>query len=194
MAADSALAEILHDHYKDTFAIVCDRERQRNRLFLIVLALLGLLVLLLQSSATLHLAIPKINILGLTVKLSKLPLCVVISTSWVFLTALLLRYYQLTLHVYKQYDYVHCLEERLSEALGSRDIITREGKAYLANKGHYFRHWTWRFYTLCFPLIRSLPLFCGRCSWSGVHPSPCSTVYLIGDGNTTCYSCCSLSR
>lgn len=37
--------EILHDHYKETFALVRDRERSRDRLFLVVIGLCGLLAL-----------------------------------------------------------------------------------------------------------------------------------------------------
>jgi hypothetical protein len=40
---DNQLLAVLHDHYRDTFAIIRERERERDWLFLVLIAVLGAL-------------------------------------------------------------------------------------------------------------------------------------------------------
>jgi len=150
---NEALANLLHDHYKDTFSHVRERERQRDRLFLIVLGLLGLLLLQLHHSLLLQQAVTEVTIAGAKFSLSRIPIPVLLSTSWVFLAVFLLRYYQVVIHIEKQYDYLHPLESRLSKALGEDGSIRRESTGYATKKYSFFRHWVWVFYTCLFPVI-----------------------------------------
>ncbi len=146
-------ANLLHDHYKDSFAHIRDRENQRERLFLVVIALLGGIVLQLRYSLILPQALPELTILGLKFKLANLPMAALLSTSWTFLSVILMRYCQIAVHVVKQYDYLHSLEKRLSWAIGGPDAIYRESTGYLTEKTKCFRTWTWFFYTWVFPAI-----------------------------------------
>jgi hypothetical protein len=77
---------------------------------------------------------------------------VLLSTSWTFLAALLLRYYRASIHVDKQYDYLHVIEKRLASVVGE-DCLAREGAAYLTKKFSAFRHVVWIFFTVLFPVI-----------------------------------------
>jgi hypothetical protein len=145
--------EILYEHYKDSYERIREREKQRDRLFLITVGLLGLLVLTLRYSVVLHAAIPEISLGGIKIKLSQVPINVLLSTVWTFLSALTLRYYQVTLDVEKKYDNLHTLEERLSAVLGDSNAIDRESAGYITKKGKLFRHWAWVFYTAAFPIV-----------------------------------------
>ena len=147
------LANHLYDHYKDTFSHIRERERQRDRLFLIVLGLLALLLLQLHHSLLLQQAVTEVTIAGLKFNLSKIPFPVLLSASWMFLAAFLLRYYQVVIHIEKQYDYLHPLELRLSKELGENRIIARESIGYTTKKASFFRHWVWLFYTGVFPAV-----------------------------------------
>lgn len=148
-----ALANLLHDHYKDTFFHIRERERQRDRLFLIVLGLIALVLFQLHHSLLLQKAVTELTIAGFKLNLSKIPFPVLLSTSWMFLAVFLLRYYQVVIHIEKQYDYLHPLESRLSKALGEDGSIGRESSGYITKKASFFRHWVWVFYTGLFPVI-----------------------------------------
>ena len=148
-----ALANVLHDHYKDTFSHIRERERQRGRLFLIVLGLIALVLFQLHHSLLLQQAVTEVSIAGFKLNLSKIPFPVLLSTSWMFLAVFLLRYYQVVIHIEKQYDYLHPLESRLSKALGEDGSIRRESIGYTTKKASLFRHWVWFFYTGLFPVV-----------------------------------------
>jgi hypothetical protein len=146
-------ANLLHDHYKDSFAHIRDRENQRELLFLIVVALLGGIVLQLRYSLVLPQTVSEVTIAGVKLKLSNVPMAALLSTSWTFLSVILMRYCQTAVHVVKQYDYLHGLERRLSATIGVENAIYRESTGYLTEKTKCFRHWTWIFYTKIFPAI-----------------------------------------
>lgn len=142
--------EILHDHHKDSFKNIREREKQRDRLFLILISLLGLLVFQLQYNLG---GIPEISILGVRVLLDKLPGAVILSATWTYFLVLLVRYYQVNVVVENHYDYLHWLEEQLSSLLGDEKFYRRESAAYLVKKAQGFRTWVWRFYTVAIPII-----------------------------------------
>jgi hypothetical protein len=148
-----ALANLLYDHYKDTFSHIRERERQRDRLFLIVLGLVALVLFQLHHSLLLQQAVTELTIAGFKLNLSKIPFSVLLSASWMFLAVFLVRYYQVVIHIEKQYDYLHPLESRLSRALGEDESICRESSGYTTKKASFFRHWVWVFYTGLFPFI-----------------------------------------
>lgn len=150
---NEALAGLLHDHYKDTYFHIRERERQRARFFLIVVCLLGFLLLQLHHSLLLQQTVTEITIAGAKLNLSNIPIPVLLSTSWVFLAIFLLRYCQAVIHIEKQYDYLHRLESQLSKALGEGGDIGRESAGYFTEKASLFRHWVWVFYTGLFPIF-----------------------------------------
>jgi hypothetical protein len=70
---------------------------------------------------------------------------------------LLLRYFQVAIHVDRQFDYLHNLENYISNLLGpdaiAKQIYRRESAAYLVKKGAHFRNLAWFFYSFVFPTI-----------------------------------------
>lgn len=159
-AENDKTLEILHDHHKDSFEHIREREKQRDRLFLIVIALLGLLLLQLQYNSA---GISEIAVLGAKLLLDKLPGAVILSATWTFFLVLLVRYYQATVVVENQYDYLHRLEQHISGLLGNEKLYRRESSAYLVKKAQGFRTWIWRFYTIAFPAIVILATI--RAAW-----------------------------
>jgi hypothetical protein len=70
---------------------------------------------------------------------------------WFLLLLLTIRYFQVAVHIERQYEYIHNLEDKLNEELG-KEVITREGKHYLS-KYPYFSDWMWFLYTIFFPVL-----------------------------------------
>lgn len=150
MDTDKELA-VLHDHHKDSFSLIRDREKQRDRLFLILIGVLGFV--LFQLTYAQLASITELSIGGLKVDLAKVPAAVVLSTSWTYLLVLLLRYSQLINAIEKQYHYLHDLEEYISKVFDSPGLYLRESRVYFSIKDEQFRHWVWGFYGFLFPCI-----------------------------------------
>jgi len=145
------LLETVHDHHKDTFSWVFKREQQRNRLFLAVVGLLGLLFL--------HRGYPA-GIAAVLNALAKLdngskpafPDEIVGTVLWIILFTMTLRYLQLSVIIERQYSYLHKIEAKLAEISGHDDLFRREGKAYGKNYP-VFSWWAFVVYSWIFPAL-----------------------------------------
>lgn len=148
----SEYAELLHDHYKDSFDHIRDREKSRDRYFLICIFLIGLLFLQVNYPAHFLAALGPFTIFGTSVHLVSLPLAALLSISWTLNLVFTLRYCQYSIFVERQYEYLHKLEKHISREIGGEDIFSREGAAYLENYPP-FSAWAWIFYAWMFPII-----------------------------------------
>src|SRR5829696_8318966 len=111
---EDAQREILHDHYKETFQYIRQRETLRDRLFLVLIGLYAVLAVQIQYPRKFDGTVETINLLGVEAAVSSLPLAAFLTATWVFVLAVTLRYCQTTINVERQYDYLHKLEEKLS--------------------------------------------------------------------------------
>lgn len=145
--------EILYKHYEDSFSLIRERERQRDRLFLITIGLLGLILLQLMYSIALFDAVDQVSIIGFSLSLKEIPIPALVSLSWTISCIILLRYYQVTVHIEKQYTYLHQIEKELSEHLKQPELISRESSGYHTDRFSLFRHWVWIFYTAIYPCL-----------------------------------------
>ncbi len=148
----NSVLDILHDHYKESFALIREREKSRNRLFLLVILLVGILFLQIQYPINFKAAIGNLKLPNASFSLDSLPLSSLLSLTWTFLFVITLQYCQQSINVERQYNYIHLLEEKISDLLGDTDVYRREGKAYIKDYPA-FSNWTWIFYTFLFPLI-----------------------------------------
>jgi len=130
LASAEKRLEILHDHYKETFARVVHVERTRDRLFLLLIVLFALLALEIGYPASFSDSVDTVTLLGAEIKLDALPLPAVLNATWVFALAIALSYARKAIWVNRQYDYVHDLEDVISPALGAGDMYRREGYRY----------------------------------------------------------------
>lgn len=152
---EDAPLEILHDHHKDSFSYIREREKQRDRLFLILIGLFALLSVEIPYPAEFGGALGTLRATGAEVDLGALPLPALLSASWVFTFAIALRYCQVSINVERQYSYLHMLEEKISQTLGDPDLYRRESKAYLEDYP-LFSDWAWICYVFVFPMIAAL--------------------------------------
>lgn len=146
---------ILHDHYKESFLYIRDREKQRDRLFLFIIALIGILFLEIQYAEIFPNIFKSINLESFNLNLSTIPIFVFLSITWTYLFVLILKYCQIAIGIEKQYEYLHILEKKISNIFNDKEIYSREGRAYLKNYP-IFSEFAWIFYVLIFPIIAIL--------------------------------------
>jgi hypothetical protein len=88
---------LLHDHYRDTFGQIREREQRRDRLFVILLLMFVLLVFQTIYPATVGDSVGKISIAGLEIRPRDLPLPALLDVTWVLTLLTGLKYCQTTL-------------------------------------------------------------------------------------------------
>lgn len=126
-------AELLMDHYKETFQLILYHWKVRNRLFIYILIILALVGLDSYSPGSLS----KLVNAYITHKVPKAPTLgfdVIGTAAWFLLLSLVIQYYQRSIFVDRQYHYIQRLEEQICSEMGG-DYVTREGKAYFSRTG-----------------------------------------------------------
>jgi hypothetical protein len=151
MSGDAPLS-IVHDHYKETFVLIRERERLRDRSFGFLIALFALLALEVYYPAQVGASIGVLHLLGTDIDLKQLPVALLIDATWVFALTIALGYCRTAAHVERQYPYLHHLEDWMSRALGDDSLYRREGRTYLSDYPA-FLNWAWFSYVIVFPLI-----------------------------------------
>ena len=168
---DEKCAELLLDHYKDTFQHILYHWRARNRLFVYILILLAVIALDTYQTGMLSDLVNAYVAKTLESPGQEAPcldFAVIRSAAWFLLLSLVIQYYQRSISVDRQYQYIANLEEQICQIMGG-DFVTREGKAYFSKTGAFKRGEESRrplflqavgpLYTYFFPLI--LTVFVG---------------------------------
>ena len=153
---DNTKLEILSDHYNETFELQKSNVERRDRLFLYILVLLGIILLYVLTPNVIGNWIDSFikNQINNQQPSNTSP---VINTSfigailWFGLLSLTHTYFQSVLHVQRQYDYIYNLEEELSRYFDDKAFI-REGKHYEKYKLK-FSSWTKIIFWNLFPLM-----------------------------------------
>jgi len=143
---------LLHEHYKETFIHIQDYLKLRDKLFGFVLVIITLMLFQLYSPAGSANAISELLAKKLELN-TVIDITFLSSIFWFALLGLVVRYYQTVVHIERQYDYIHSLEDQLSPEFKG-DAFTREGASYLANYP-LFSSWVWILYTIVFPTLLS---------------------------------------
>lgn len=149
---ESELIQVLHDHHKDSFSHIRDHEKKRDQYFLLSIFLIGALFFEVNYPSDFLEALGQLTIFGADIDIASLPLGALLSITWTLHLVFTLRYCQHSLFVERQYDYLHFLEQKISEAIGDKGIYRREGAAYLEDYPP-FTTWAWLFYVGVFPAI-----------------------------------------
>lgn len=149
---DNTKLEVLNDHYKESFSHIREREKQRDRLFAIIIAFVGILFLEIQYSDIFSNILGNIKLEFVELNVSIMPISVFLSITWTYLFIVVLKYCQSSILIERQYDYLHKLEKKISDVFEDQNIYCREGKAYL-DEYPLFSDLVWIFYILIFPTI-----------------------------------------
>ena len=149
---DKKHLDILYDHYKDTFTWVRSYISSRDQLLFLILLVLAVMLLQIFSPRDSGAILSKLisTKLGFDAPINP---AFVASLLWFALLALAIKYFQIVWIIEKQYEYIHRLEESLSETLTPMDrLFSREGAHYLRNYP-LFSEWSHYIYTMVFPLL-----------------------------------------
>ncbi len=144
---------LLHDHYKETFNHIQNHLKFRDRLFGYVLVIVTFMLFQMYSPSGSAGAITELLTKKLELKTS-IDISFLSSIIWFALLSLVVRYYQTVVHIERQYDYIHKIEDLLSSEY-DRNAFTREGESYLKNYP-LFSSWTWILYSIAFPALLSV--------------------------------------
>jgi hypothetical protein len=161
-------ADLLLNHYNDTFGYLWKHWLVRNRLFFYLLVLLFLMAVEVASRDSLTSLVTAYLSGKLKTGSAPPPVIqfeIISSASWFALLCLVIHYFQRSLQVDRQYQYLADVEERLCGLLGERAIY-REGDAYWSAKGQLkdtdvvsqderplFIKWIGAIYTIFFPVM-----------------------------------------
>jgi len=151
---DEHKLSLLHDHYKETFTHIQDYLKLRDRLFAYVLLVVTLMLFQIYSPSGSERAISELLTKKLELTTPPIDISFLASIIWFALLSLVVRYYQTVVHIERQYDYIHKLEDQISPDYDSK-AFTREGKSYL--KAYpLISLWVWFLYTIIFPGLLSV--------------------------------------
>lgn len=150
MNLDAEKLQILSEHYTHTFDFLQSHLKKRDRLFIGVLLLIVVMLFQIYTPDETSGLISQLisNKLGLTTPINFLYIQSVI---WFALLALVIKYFQSVVFIERQYNYIHALENILSEQYGG-GAFTREGVSYLKDYPA-FLNWASFLYTVLFPTI-----------------------------------------
>ena len=147
--------DVLHDHYKESFKLIREREKSRDKAFLWIVLLLGLLFLGVQYPTLIKAMFTEVSGSGFKFNPAEVPIGILASITWVIMFIMTVRYFQFCITVDRQYNYLHLLEDKISDSINEKDVYRREGKAY---RSEYpaFTWWARIFYTILFPAVSML--------------------------------------
>lgn len=141
---------VLNQHYEDSNKKFSADVKSRDRNFLYIIVLLGIMAFQYVSPQQSETAISQI-IQGKLQINTNLSINLINTLIWVGLLAVSIRYFQIVINLEKQYSYVHSLEEELSSEYEGK-AFTREGKSYLENYA-VFSKWLHIVYRVVFPVL-----------------------------------------
>lgn len=150
MVSEDTKLEVLHAHYVDSCSSIGSTRSLRDCLFLYILVAVS--VMLLEAVAPVDTDQALARAIGAKLGLGQpIPVAVLGSVLWFGVFGLTIRYYQVVVHMERQYEYIHALEGQLNPIYNA-SAFTREGKSYLANYP-WFSKWATLLYTMAFPLV-----------------------------------------
>lgn len=122
--------ELLYDHYKETFSIIQNSIKERNRFFVMMFLMMTLHLLFAISPNSVFLLINSFIVNEFGIDISNYML-IIQSLLWLLLLYLTMRYYQVNVYIEREYNYIHLLEHDIEKIAEIK--FDREGGDYLAN-------------------------------------------------------------
>jgi hypothetical protein len=158
--------EIIYDHYKDTFTLIKDSEKERNKIFIILCLLItGLYLLAIEPNSLYQVLRDLVKEYGKTnINFS---IAIVQSLLWIVMLFYSMRYFQINSYIERQYNYLHIIEEEINEKI--KFTFSREGKGYL-DKYPMVLNLIYFIYTWVFPVIyMGIVLYKIILEWTSIH-------------------------
>lgn len=156
--------EILNDHYKDTCSRLANYRKQRNRLVLYALIIMGIAALFELSpqealSAIFAIFSSKVGSNIKSIPIADIPVSnsVIKALPYLIIICIAITYRHYTIAIDNQYSYIQMLESELTSLYPRSNLFTRETN-YSSRGSRYYAMWSSRFYDLilsaiCFLLV-----------------------------------------
>ena len=147
---DETSFQAVYDHYKETFGYLREYIKTRDRYFFYAILALSFQIFTLSSpedSLKTASSFAK-KTLGFELFVGQQFLAGIL---WFVLLVVVLKYFQITISIERQYQYLHRVEKELRQMMGN-DLIGREGESYLT-KYPLFSNWAHVLYRWVFPLL-----------------------------------------
>ena len=122
--------DLLYDHYKETFCIIQENINQRNRFFIMAFLIMTLQFLFAVSPESIATLITTIVQNEYEIDISG-QIAIIQNLLWLVLLYFTMRYYQATVHIERQYNYIHTLESDIANL--AKINFDRESGNYLRN-------------------------------------------------------------
>lgn len=122
--------ELLYDHFKESFSLIKEQLDKRNRFFIMLFVTLAIQFLFALTPESISALITTIIKNNYEIDISG-QIVIIQSLLWVILLYFTMRYYQSNVYIEKQYNYIHQLEESISNLIEVK--FDREGGNYLEN-------------------------------------------------------------
>lgn len=123
--------ELLYDHYKETVKVSTDMQAKRNVLFVYVCVFEMINFIMLLFPQVINSALSSFLLDEYKISLSEM-LCLLPTGIWLVTTYVLVRYYQTTIYVERQYPYIKVIEDEIAKET-QLVCFNRESKTYLSN-------------------------------------------------------------
>lgn len=141
--------DLLYSHYNDTFSILKDKEKKRDRLFIILFLLMMLLFLFSINQDSMYQMIKEFIKNKTDISLA-FGFNVVLSFLWIILFYSTIKYYQIVVHINRGYEYLHKLEANIDSKVDFK--FERESKAYL-DEYPILLEFIYQMYIKVFPIL-----------------------------------------
>lgn len=120
--------ELIYNHYTETCEIQRNSTKERNKLFIFLCLIIGLQYLLMISNDATVFSINSLLKEKWSIDFT-FSATIIQCVCWIFFLYVSMRYIQSNVYIERQYNYIHNIEEKLSN--NDNILVEREGKAYL---------------------------------------------------------------
>jgi hypothetical protein len=120
--------ELLYDYYKDTYELIKENIKDRNRFFVILFIVMTIQFLLAVSPDSVVSIVVTIIKNTYDIDISN-QITIIQNVLWLVLLYFTMRYYQTAVYIERQYNFIHDLEARISELFQTK--FDRESENYL---------------------------------------------------------------
>lgn len=120
--------ELLYDHYKETYMIIKENIRDRNKFFLLFFIIMSIQFLFAVTPDSISSIIVSIIHKTYEIDISN-QIVIIQSLLWLILLYFTMRYYQCSVYIERQYKYIHSLESNISVLIDNK--FDRESTDYL---------------------------------------------------------------
>ena len=121
--------EALNDHYKETFSYQREYLKQRDSLFTYVLFVFAGMFILMTGADFAYSALANVTNekLGVIIEINSR---VIDTLLWFVLFSIVVKYYQISIVIERQYVYLKLIEAELNGIINKNYIFQREGNTY----------------------------------------------------------------